>query len=141
MQFLRQAHSQGAGAGRPAPEAKYLGCRRRSYGNGNEGEIEFRARGAFHGYASMGRFWKGAAGFCTETVLDVLIFRNMVHEALLSGLESLMLAPSEVHSQGMFTTGTKILDLQAVATKTTNDIAQPNMFAWQSLQLAPCHRE
>lgn len=147
-QFLRTAYTEGVGVGKTVSVARYLGCRR-SYNNGNQPEIQCRIRAAHNGFAVLGGFWKHAAGSRTATVL---VFRCMVHEALLSGLESMVLTPSEIHmlDKTILQLGRKVLrgkacskirETQADGSTTVKYVAQPNKFVWQALRLSPCSIE
>ena len=146
--FLRAMYTRGVGAGKTLPTARYLGGRR-SYDNSCHHEISHRVRAAYGGYNSMGSFWSRASG-CRRATL--LVFRCMVHEALLSGLEALFLSASDVRKldKVVMQLGRKIMRggaclKQRVAQPDGSEVvkytAKPNAFVWRFLRIAPSEIE
>ena len=148
QKFLRDVYAHGIGVGKTVPVARYLGSYH-PYNNHHHTELQVRIRAAFRGYGPMGSFWSRAAGMRRYVVL---VFRSMVHEILLSGLESLVLSDSEIKKldKTCLHLGRKVLRGQACAKQNvvqadgvtvTKFHAQPNDFVWRALRLAPCKIE
>ena len=146
--FLRDMYTQGVGIGKTVAIAKYLGARR-SYNNLFHDEIQERIRAAFSGYASMGSFWSRARN---SRKAVRLLFRGMVQETLLSGLEATVLRSVDIRKldRALLQLGRKVLQGVACEKQTVVDQdgfssikyqAKPNEFVWKQLQMAPCDIE
>ncbi|CAE7796881.1 unnamed protein product [Symbiodinium sp. CCMP2456] len=141
-------YARGVGIGRTVALAKYLGGRR-SYNNLFHCEVQVRIRAAFSGFSSMGSFWSRAR---SSRKAVRLLFRGMVQEALLSGLEATVLHPADIRKldKALLHLGRKVLQGAACEKQTvaeqdgSNSIkyhAKPNEFVWKQLQMAPCDIE
>ena len=145
---LRQVYSTGIGIGKTCAVSKYLGGQR-TYNNAVHQEVQQRVRAAYTGYSIMGNFW---ARIRHAKAALLLVFRCMVHEAMLSGLEALVLPKGSYKrlDKTILGLGRKLMQGRACEKIPAMDErgepftkfeAKPNSAVWRFLQLAPAHVE
>lgn len=130
--------------GKTTPSARYLGARAH-YAGRTQDEIDARLQAAKQNWARMAHFWHRS--FSSKRG-KVLVYTALVHSALLSGLETLVLEQSKYKQLNTMVLrhGRRLMQgegcsKQVLEDGTVKHVACKSKTVWKWLRLCPCELE